>query len=293
MNEAQPPETPAELPYPEAAQPTLGELLVAARERWNLSAADVARQLRLGLRQVENLEANRFETLPGNTFVRGFIRNYAKVVQLDAAVFLDAYERCRPQLPPREIVATAEHIEFTRRPTPQWVWYAAAVVALAVTLPLLIYFALHDESTLSKPRAPVGAAGMPNQAQALLALPAPQIVPQGTGPNPASSVVANAAPGVQSMPMPSSALGVMPLAVAGAAALSLHFNGDAWVEIRNQSGKKLFSQLNRAGSEQVVRGTPPFALVVGNAAQVRITYNGKPVDLAPYIRVNVARLTLE
>ncbi len=277
MNEAQPPETPAELPYPEAAQPTLGEL-----------------QLRLGLRQVENLEANRFEALPGNTFVRGFIRNYAKVVQLDAAAFLDAYERCRPQSPPREIVATAEHIEFTKTRTPKWVWYAAVVVVLAVTLPLLMYFALHDESLPAKPRVPTHAAGsaLPNQAQASLALPAPQIVPQGAGLNPASGVVANAAPGVQSAPMPS-ALEVMPLAAAGAAALSLHFNGDAWVELRDKSGKNLFSQLSRAGSEQVVRGTPPFALVVGNAAQVRITYNGKPIDLAPYIRVNVARLTLE
>lgn len=272
MNEAQPPETPAELPYPEAAQPTLGELLVAARERWNLSAADVARQLRLGLRQVENLEANRFETLPGNTFVRGFIRNYAKVVQLDAAAFLDAYERCRPQLPPREIVAAAEHIKFSNKPTPKWVWYAAAVAVLAVTLPLLMYFALHDESLLAKPRAPARAAGsaLPNPAQTPLALPAPQIVPQDAGLNPASGVAAS-----------------------DSAALSLRFDGDAWVEIRDQSGKKIFSQLSRAGSEQVVRGTPPFALVVGNAAQVRITYNGKPIDLAPYIRVNVARLTLE
>ncbi len=294
MNEAQPPETPAEPPYPEAAQPTLGELLVAARERWNLSAADVARQLRLGLRQVESLEANRFEALPGNTFVRGFIRNYAKVVQLDAAAFLDAYERCRPQSPPREIVAAAERIEFTNKPTPKWVWYAAAVAVLAVTLPLLMYFALHDESIPAKPHAPARTAGsvLPNPAQTPLALPAPQIVPQGAGPNPASGVAASAAPDMRSTAVPS-ALEATPLAAGDGAALSMRFDGDAWVEIRDQSGKKIFSRLNRAGSEQVVRGTPPFALVVGNAAQVRITYNGKPVDLAPYIRVNVARLTLE
>jgi len=42
-----------------------------------------------------------------------------------------------------------------------------------------------------------------------------------------------------------------------------------------------------------VRGTPPFSLVIGNASHVRLTYNGKPVDLAPHIKVDVARLTIE
>ena len=78
--------------------PLLGTLLVAARERWNLSAADLARQLRLALRQVQALEEDRFDALPGNTFVRGFIRNYARVVQTEPDAFLDAYERSRPQV---------------------------------------------------------------------------------------------------------------------------------------------------------------------------------------------------
>jgi cytoskeleton protein RodZ len=41
-----------------------------------------------------------------------------------------------------------------------------------------------------------------------------------------------------------------------------------------------------------VRGRPPFELVIGNAAHVRLTYDGNPVDLEPHIRGEVARLTL-
>jgi cytoskeleton protein RodZ len=37
---------------------------------------------------------------------------------------------------------------------------------------------------------------------------------------------------------------------------------------------------------------PPFAVVVGNAQGVRLTYDGKPVDLAPHTRIDVARLVL-
>ena len=72
------------------------------------------------------------------------------------------------------------------------------------------------------------------------------------------------------------------------------FNGDSWVEVRDKNGKILFSQLNPKGSQQVLRlGQPPFSLVVGNAAHVKLTYNDKPIDLSPHIKVDVARLTIE
>jgi cytoskeleton protein RodZ len=266
-------------PLPDAdapAQPTLGELLIAARERWNLSAADVARQLRLALRQVEGLESNRFDVLPGNTFVRGFLRNYAKVVQQEPAVFLDAYERCRPPLEPRESAVSAKRIEFTNKPTPRWVWYVAGISVLLVTVPLVIYFALHDEEPFKSRIATRPAKVAPSPIhEAQLSLPTQQVLAQSAALSAASGVVTVAA------------------STASGTTLALHFEGDAWVEIRDKSGTTIFSKLSLAGSEQLVQGTPPFALVVGNAAQVRIAYNGKPVDLAPYIKVNVARLTLE
>jgi cytoskeleton protein RodZ len=87
--------------------------------------------------------------------------------------------------------------------------------------------------------------------------------------------------------------GAAGLAKAAGPVLKLKFEGDAWVEIRDKSGKKIFSELSRAGSEKTVQGVPPLSLVVGDAAKVRITYNGKPLDLAPHVKKTVARLTLE
>jgi cytoskeleton protein RodZ len=54
----------------------------------------------------------------------------------------------------------------------------------------------------------------------------------------------------------------------------------------------LVSSLSPAGSERVVRGRPPYSLVIGNASQVSVTYDGKPVDLSPHTRHDVARLKL-
>ncbi len=65
------------------------------------------------------------------------------------------------------------------------------------------------------------------------------------------------------------------------------------MEIRAGDGKVLLSQLNPGGTEQVVEGRPPFALVIGNAQHVRLSYDDRPVDLAPHVKVEVARLTLD
>jgi cytoskeleton protein RodZ len=79
---------------------------------------------------------------------------------------------------------------------------------------------------------------------------------------------------------------------ASAAEVRLTFDDESWVEIKDATGTVIFSRLNSAGSEQTVGGEPPLDLVIGNARSVRLTYRGKPIDLAPHTRVDVARVRL-
>ena len=60
-----------------------GETLRKARESKNLAQADVAQQLNLTLRALTQVEAGAFDKLPGHTFARGYIRAYAKLLELD------------------------------------------------------------------------------------------------------------------------------------------------------------------------------------------------------------------
>jgi cytoskeleton protein RodZ len=76
-------------------------------------------------------------------------------------------------------------------------------------------------------------------------------------------------------------------------ALHLRFAEESWVEIRDRSGQIVSSQLNAAGSEHVVKGQPPFALVVGNATHVTVRYKGRLIDLQPRSKDDVARVTVE
>ena len=142
-------------------------------------------------------------------------------------------------------------------------------------------------------------------SQPVPATTAPESVPTGTAG--AASAATSAAAAVPEAPAvaqtaPPTAT-VMPQAAAAVPAgappaegvehIVFRFEGESWIEVRDARGGIVYSGVNGAGTSRTVQGKPPFALVVGNAKQVSIDYRGKPYDLKPFVRVSVARFTLE
>ncbi len=83
--------------HPEAATATRenpGEILRQARESRDWSQAEVARKLNLTVTSLNNLEAGAFDKLPGHTFARGYIRAYAKLLDMDQAALVQAFDSC-------------------------------------------------------------------------------------------------------------------------------------------------------------------------------------------------------
>ena len=64
-------------------RPSPGKALAAARAELKLSMADVSQQIKYGVKQIAAIESDDYAKLPGTTFVRGMIRSYAKLVQID------------------------------------------------------------------------------------------------------------------------------------------------------------------------------------------------------------------
>lgn len=250
----------------------VGAELARARESLGLSVAQAAQQLKLAPRQIEALEAEAWQQLPGGAFARGMLRAYARLLRLDAETLvgrvasrLSAPDPTdAPMLARRAIPIT----DGTRR-----VNLAYGVVSLAL-LAAIGYVAL--EWRAERQRA-ARLTFVPAAAQA----PAPQparveLASAASAPQPAAEAAA-----VESAPAP------------GARRLVLRFEREAWVEIRDAEDRVLLAQLNPAGGERVIEGAPPLRLVIGNAHHVRLTYDGAPVDLAPHIKVEVARLVLQ
>ncbi len=270
-----------------APPPSVGHLLREAREATGITIADAARQLKLGARQLEALEADDFSKLPGPTFVRGFIRNYAKLLHADPQPMLDAYQNTGPRMPAQVIASQDAQISFSEHPKNHPVRYG---LILAGAL-LLAGYALYAWSPLSGDRraAPVGEATP-------LPLPQPEAAPAHLSAEAAPPAPKPAEPPVLPAPAAAPAAPVLPVAQADTRnlpSLALAFSGDSWVEIRDRDGKTIFSQLNHANTQQTVQGNPPFDLVIGNAPSVKLHYKGKPVDLTAFTRAEVARIKLD
>lgn len=267
-----------------ASELSPGRLLAEARGLRKQTIAEVAQQLKLSVGQVEALEAGNYDALPGHVFVRGFVRNYARLMELDADALVAALALPKEHGATGAAIPHSEDIPFPDGRGPRWPIYAAAIAVLALAV-LLVEF------IFSGPPAAVVTTTPPKQGADSPSLVAPQ--PQSVPAAPAQAP--DAAPSAPAATAPAAAEQASPAQEkrSGLADLQFVFNNQSWVEVRDREDRIVLSQLNPAGAMQRVQGQPPLNIVIGNARGVRLTYNGRAVDLAPHTNVDVARLTLE
>ncbi|MBS7599510.1 RodZ domain-containing protein [Pseudomonas sp. RC2C2] len=342
--------------HPEAAAATRenpGEILRQARESRDWSQAEVARKLNLTVSSLNNLEAGAFDKLPGHTFARGYIRAYAKLLDMDQATLVQAFDQCtgthaqgsdvhalgRIEEPVRlshnilRIVSLVllvvvigggffwwqdqtslrgkdlanmalEHVEVESADGTTQIHPLDEPEDQAVTAgqqPQSTTLNLEQASTPAEQagaapaeqvateqapaaQAPASPAAAPAASAALApAAPVAPVVP-APAPAPAAPVVNSpvaAAPAVPAAPAP-----------AGSGQLHLQFNADCWTSVTDGNGKVLFSAIKRKGDSLDLTGKPPFAVRLGFARGVQVSYNGQPVDVAPFTSGETARLKL-
>ena len=303
-----------------------GARLRTAREEAGLSLEQVAQQLKLAPRQVKALEDENFGELPGRTFSRGFVRNYARLLHLDAADLL-AHLPDVAQAPALEsptlhstgsMIAELPSAGASKAGLGRWLIPLILIVCIVAAAAYEWYRGglssgaepartVSEATDRQPPAANAPAVALPNPLASLAQTSAVQTLPvqPGTSQNapplaltPQLASLRTVAPAVPlaSMrdPAPSLSGATTPtMAEPGAAPLLLTYQGPSWTEIRDRSGQLVISRLVAPGSIEPVKGAPPFDVVLGNAHVVTLVYRGKSVDLSPHTRQNVARLTLQ
>jgi len=271
-----------------------GQQLGQARAAQNLSAADVARRLKLSVWQIEALESGRYDRLPGPVFVRGFIRNYARLLKLDPDELLHAAAGNLPQAAPPPDAPLFRDIPMPSSPAWRWQKYAIGAAAIIALLAVYEFNWNEREREARPPEVEVPEPPVPSSPRTIASAkgPAttaaiPAAAPAARDPSSAAGLAQNSGKAASSKPVSGKS------AAPGERELRFVFEEESWVEIRDGSDRTIFSQLNRAGTAQRVTGTPPLSIVVGNAQGVKMTYAGQPVDLARHTKTEVARLTLE
>lgn len=116
---------------------TVGDLLRNAREKARFTLEDLAESTHIKLEYLNALEENNFEALPAATFIKAYIRNYARIFDLDekplfAILRRDYEESAKGQLIPREFL----YPQLKRNTT----WSPINLVLFAVTVIFTIFF---------------------------------------------------------------------------------------------------------------------------------------------------------
>ena len=156
-----------------------------------------------------------------------------------------------------------------------------------------------DNSTsLALPQSETSAESTAAESAAPATEPtAPAVAPSAPTPAPVVAAPATPAPNVPATPAPTAPVAQAPSAeaaapVAGEGQVQLQFTGDCWAQVTDGRGKVIFSGLKHKGDSVTVSGKPPLSVRLGVARAAQVSYNGQPVDIAPFTSGETARLKL-
>ncbi|NIY49012.1 cytoskeleton protein RodZ [Cedecea colo] len=314
-----------------AAQ-TTGVRLRTAREQLGLSQQAVAERLCLKVSTVRDIEDDKAPAELASTFLRGYIRSYARLVHIPEEELLPMMEKQAPVRAAKVAPMQSFSLGKRRKKRDGWLMsFTWLILFVVVGLTGAWWWQNHkaqqeEISTMADQSSAELSAGSNAQsvplntgadttpAEDAMTQPAPGQEPQ---PAPADTTAQATAP--QSAPADNSAVvspsqapvdnAATPSPGAAASlptgqaqvtppaadtnALVMNFNADCWLEVTDATGKKLFSGMQRKDGNLNLAGQAPYKLKIGAPAAVQIQFQGKPVDLSRFIRTNqVARLTV-
>ncbi len=278
---------------PVAESSSAGTRLREARTAAGLSIDAVAQQLKLAPRQVTALENDDFAALPGRTFVRGFVRNYARLLHLDTTATLAALPEgdAAPSLDRPSLSTTTR----TMGELPADLHAKSSSARWAIPLALVAIVGIAAVYEWSRPNPATTRASPETKAPTAVA-PSTTLPPATPAPEPAP---VTPAPATAPFPVDNSKTGVVDSGNATAAVapanapLVLVFRGSSWVEIKDSKGAVLLSTMGFPGATHAVDGASPFDVIIGNAEAVTVTVRGEAFDVGPHIRQNVAKFTVK
>ncbi|MDO9616933.1 MAG: helix-turn-helix domain-containing protein [Pseudomonas sp.] len=304
-----------------------GETLRKAREGRGWTIAEVAAQLNLTPQRLSQVEQGAFDKLPGHTFARGYVRAYAKLLEVDQNRLVLEFDQFTGSDAAGSSVHSLGRIEEPVSYSQRILRMVSFVLLLALAGFSFFWWQEQAErragdlASTSLEHVEVDGADGTTQIHPLdepedQAVEAAQLdteaalplLPEATAVTSqpeqlqalvetASVPVAPATP-ANAVPVVAEAVSATPVATApvqaaaGEALVSLTFIADCWTQLTDANGKVLFSALKRKGDSLQLVGKAPLELRLGYARGVQVSLNGNPVDVAPFISGETARLKL-
>lgn len=280
----------------EQATLSFGNILRNAREEASYSVAYISSQTHLQPEIIEALEQERFDLLPGEVFVRGYIRTYTKLLDLEAQSVLDAYERVKPNEPQQTTTVIKPKKRRSTGVDPVVIWSTVTVATILVGL--LVSWWTHHEA-----EPPVQLASVAEQYEDPVALE--EVNSISTNDTSHQVGLGDISPEIDSslqtpdevdipdhevtQQRPAETVMIeAPLSGGDVEKVRIivRYKEESWTEIFDARKRRLLHGLIQPGAVRVISGQAPFNVFLGNSPGVELEINGKPFDHSPYVRRN-------
>ena len=276
-----------------------GDLLRYEREQKGLTIERASRQSRIKPSVLEAIESGETGDIP-SVYLKGYIRNYARFLQVDLSGIENHMENVQGAEPEVRTVFT---VKTNRGKAEKWL-KASSYLAASALIATLAWQFTHQAVQFSQGDSQLSAA---------TAMPADSVVSEGEikSPEPRTSnthlnasIASMEILGANGGDAADSPAEQAWSAIAGVSdapveqgllrhRLSITTSADTWVEISDAAGEQLELDLIRAGTSREYQGQAPFEVMIGRASAVELSMDGQDVNLGPHTRGNVARLTLQ
>ncbi|ANP77401.1 cytoskeleton protein RodZ [Vibrio sp. 10N.222.51.C8] len=298
-----------------------GTLLKNKRESLGLTQKQISDRLKLRVTLIQQIEENQFESDQVATFMRGYIRSYAKYVNLDEKVVLSALHHAGDAQHQEQEMLSFSRKTKTEKHNSRIMILTWSIFAVIAGISSLWWWQNQQQDTLSQSLANTesseelaveeslapeftslevieaeqneAGASVVEGAEGLAAIsdaeessdavtPADETsAQQTTETEPTAEAAANAETVEAS---------TAPEAVANE--LVMQFTADCWIQVKDATGKTLSTGIKKAGQSLNLSGTAPYKVILGAPEGVSMTFASEPVDLSGYTSGKVARITL-
>ena len=291
---------------------TVGEILHNKRKEIGLSLDEITEKLNLDSYLIELLENNDYEKFKVETYLKGYLRAYAKVLGIDGDRIIKLYKESNPEKEP-EILPDVKP-KNQKNSGDRSVKLFSYILGLTIVLSMLIWY---QKNIMIKPDVNENYIGnielnKNNEINGVdtsykiiihsdyWQWPIDNISERyrESGSNDQSKSLKNEKiqdelkeDVIQEQVLETEESPVYETQQS-ADTVVLDLRRDSWVEVYDREGNRLFLDLARSGKNYIINGNSPFDILLGAANEVSIEFNGSVVNIEPYTRYGIARFTL-
>lgn len=269
-----------------------GQLLVAARKQAGLSKADIAKQLNLAVTVINQLESDHYQGDIPDAFMRGYIRTYARALDLDEEKIVKLYsELTGNSAVPHNFIPSADVPPVTIQIGSHLLWFKLLSLVVVTVILVLGWMAYNQQSPSEEVNQQIIPGISSDPESNIIDLQA-TIIEQPEQENSPAIITNDALPTKAEIVEVEPVQGFIEAPQLTEAVLEFNFIKDCWVQIIDSTGEVLAVGLKTAGRRFTVSGVPPIKVVLGKPRAVSLQYNNQLVDLSIYPAGQTARFTL-